>query len=336
MRFPPISSVILFGGAPILVAAAQRCRDRGLAVTVFTSPRHAAEVVTDDGRSLETMLAADGFTVVITDDLAAEQAELLSRIDDHCLGLGFGEAWSFPPAIIAAFGGRLLDFMGIPHPRYRGGAHYTWMILRGDRRMGCNLQVINAEMVQGEHDSGAMVCSGSYELPPTVRTPQDYFDAAVPHEVAFIEAFLDRVAAGEDFAAQLPDESRSLFLPRLHTGRNGWIDWRWSGQEIERFICAFDRPYPGAGTRCEGRELRLRYARLLADEGPFHPFQSGLVTRIQTNGSVVATSDGHLLIGEVREAGGHTVALRPGQRLFTPNADLEAALLDRVNYGATT
>lgn len=333
MRFPSIDRVILFGGAPLLVATAEWLRAEGIETLVYTAPRHAREPLDAAGTTLLAKLQLLGIEPVITDDITAVP-DLLAKIGPGTLGIGLGEAWSFDARIIDAFQGRLLDFMGIPLPRYRGGAHYTWMILRGDRRMACNLQVINTRMVQGVYDDGELVKTTNYELSERARIPQDYFDEAVRHEVAFLREFLDEVRRGVDFPLAPPDESRSLYLPRLMTKLHGWIDWSWSTQDIERFVCAFDDPYPGAHTELGGTVVQVKGATVLPDEAPFHPFQAGLVTRIEEAGVVVATRDGHLRLARVLEDGATINArLRTGMRLYTPRARLEAAATETVSYG---
>ena len=336
LQFGTIRRVILFGGAPLLVAAVRTLRGFGIEVHVFTSERHATEVLFADGTTLAQALEKLQQPFVVSDDINTE-GSLPPLISEDTLGIGLGEAWSFDKALIESFGSRLFDFMGIPHPRYRGGAHYTWMIMRGERRMGCNLQVINEDMVQGEHDSGAIVASKTYELAPTVRTPEDYFAGAVEHECAFIEQFLCDVKAGRTFELRPIDESKSMFLPRLHTRRNGWIDWAWSGADIDSFVRAFDVPYPGASTTIEDHVVQLRGSRMLDDEAPFHPFQSGLITRIESDGAVViATTSGHLRISEVIfDEKSAKVVLLPGMRFFTSKTALEASMAFKPVYTAS-
>ena len=47
--------------------------------------------------------------------------------------------------------------MGIPLPRYRGGAHFSWMIMQNEKNNGACLQLINEDMVQGVYDSGEIL-----------------------------------------------------------------------------------------------------------------------------------------------------------------------------------
>ncbi len=336
MKFPIFDKVILFGGSLTLVGLAQWLKSEHMKVFIYTSPRHAAEPLGTDGKTLAERLDRLELSYIETEDINA-QHELVDEITPTTMGIGIGEAWSFDAEIIEAFGGRLLDYMGIPLPRYRGGAHYTWMILREDRDSGCCLQVINTDMVQGVFDSGEIVKSRSFQFPQTARIPDDYFDAEVEQAILFIKEFLVEVQQGKDFILKDLDESKSLYLPRLYTIKQGWIDWSWSGRDIERFIRAFDSPYMGASTIMDGDRVFLKDAHLEGTEAPFHPFQSGLITRLsEEEGAVVATREGHLHIKRVFDEKGQSLlpTLNAGMRFFTPLDQLEKALTYKATYGS--
>ena len=141
MRYDPVDKVILFGGSLTLSGLAEWLKSEEMQVQIFTSPRHAEESLTDDGRTLAELLRKIEVPYVVTEDINLESS-LFSEITPNTIGIGIGEAWSFDAKIINAFAGKLLDFMGIPLPRYRGGAHYTWMIMGNERENGVRLQVL--------------------------------------------------------------------------------------------------------------------------------------------------------------------------------------------------
>ncbi|MBT6206876.1 MAG: DUF4910 domain-containing protein [Francisellaceae bacterium] len=124
VKYNKINKVILFGGAPLLVSTVKYLQEVNLDVLVYTSPRHAAEVLGCSGVTLKQSLDSLGVRYYSVKDINSDES-VLSEITSNTLGIGMGEAWSFCSDIINKFGGMLLDFMGIPHPRYRGGAHYT-------------------------------------------------------------------------------------------------------------------------------------------------------------------------------------------------------------------
>ena len=338
MRYDPIDKVILFGGSLTLSGLAKWLISEEIQVKIFTSPRHAEESLTNEGKTLAELLGELEVPYVMTEDINKESS-LMAEITPKTLGIGIGEAWSFDAKIINAFSGKLLDFMGIPLPRYRGGAHYTWMIMSGEHRNGVRLQVINTEMIQGEFDSGEIVENIDYIMDDEELLPSHFFQREVQEGVDFISRFLSDVRSGRDFKLSKIDESKSLYLPRLNTDRHGWIDWRsWSGLDIERFIRAFDTPYKGASTTINDQRVYLKNAHLIEDQASFHPFQSGLVARVsKEEGVVICTVGGLLVIHSVTSESGKdiTQTLKNGDRFFTPQKELENALLYRVDYNAS-
>jgi hypothetical protein len=337
MRFGRIDTIILFGGSRCTAELAADILEKGVyGLSLYTAARQLADPVFPGGETFGGFLERRGIPYVCTEDINAE-ADLPGRITPGTLGLGLGEAWSFSPELIARFGGRLLDLMGVRLPQYRGGAHYTWQILRRNRIGCCNLQVINEEMIQGVFDSGEIVCSREYLFPASARIPADYFDFAVEQEIAFIKRFLEDVARDTEFQPFRLQENFSLYFPRLNTDRNGLIDWSWDTQDIETFVCAFDEPYAGASTWLNGERVRLKSVRAEYNDGPFHPFQCGLVVKVHEGAAYIATRQGTIVAERVLGADGADAMgrVRTGMRFFTPREKLEEAMLFSPEYGAS-
>ena len=331
MRYDPIEKIILFGGSLTIVGLAKWLKTESIEVKIYTSQRHSIEKLTKD-KNLEDLIKEINVPYVITEDINKENM-LIEEITSNTMGIGIGEAWSFNSNIIKAFGGKLLDFMGIPLPRYRGGAHYTWMILADEKNNGMRLQVINEEMIQGVFDSGEIVDSIDYQMLETDTKPSNYFAREVNESIDFIKSFLEAARDGKEFDLKNIDESESLYLPRLYTDIHAWIDWRrWNANEIMRFIRAFDDPYMGARTTVNKQSIRLKEATLTSDSANYHPFQSGLIVRKHNNQVMICCCDGIVAISKVTDDHGNDLieSLNIGDRLFTPEDEIEKAL----NYSA--
>ena len=333
MKYDQVDNIMLFGGARLLADFAARLKKGRWKTVVFSSGRHLDESVADDGTTLRARLKALGTPFYSSDDINADP-RVARHLTKGTLGIALGAAWQFEKPFARRFDGRLLDFMGIRLPEYRGGAHYTWQILAGNRRGACNLQVI-----QGGADTfhrGPIIKSSEYAFPSSCRIPLDYFARAVPEEGAFLDEFLREVRAGRDFKLRGLDESSSSLFPFLHTKTQGYIDWSWNAEEIERFIRAFDEPYAGASTFLGRRRLHLKSVFPEKTRERFHPFHAGLIYRLHDGEAFVAARGGALRIGRVLdEKGGDAFgALRLGDRLTTPSAHIENARAYSVEYGA--
>jgi len=222
---------------------------------------------------------------------------------DGWVGIGFGEDFEFTQETIDAFGGRLVDFMGIPLPRYRGGAHWTWAILNAEKEWGSCIQLITPEMKQGVFDNGKIVSRRVFKF-DDYKTPQDLIDKVCEEGMAQLKLFVHELGKGKDFTVTEIDESKSEYYPRLNTEKDGKIDWTWNVQDIHRFICAFDKPYKGAWAWFDNGghgliKVHLRDCSSIVDG--IHPYTSGLVVQRTEEGIYVNAPMGRLLIKDYSE-----------------------------------
>lgn len=331
--FAGLRQVVLIGGGDLMLHAARAVVERGLGCAVIMAPRHAEENLPLDGRVAHLAFASLGVPALVVDDMGREDRWRTTVAPAGALALCFGPAWIFPARVREVFDLGMLNFNGIPVPRYLGGAHYTWQILNGDRSGGCILQEITAAV-----DRGPIIRLELFELPSTVRVPLDYFAANTERARAFIDRALADMADGVEFPIRAFSalEAERLYFPRLLTRENGLVDWSWGATDIERFCAAFDQPYPGAGTSLSERPVRLRDVSRVAVETAFHPFAAGLVVRVHAGVAHVAVRDGLLRLGRVLdEATGEDIgaSVAEGSRFHTPQAQLEAARLFRPRLG---
>lgn len=240
-----VEHVFLIGGGDFMLYAAQRFLKLKFTVSLVLSQRHADEYL-----PIAKNVAIDAFkklnvSISILDTIKSYPAyPTLKGFKKKTLALCFGPAWIFPESFIKSFEFGMLNFNGIPVPKYLGGAHYSWQILNKDRSGGCVLQVITQKI-----DRGPIIRAHYFDHSPDVRTPQDYFISNYNEGCLFIENFIDDIKQNRPFRGteynQL--EHSRLFFPRLFSDRNGWINWSWKAEYIERFCCAFDTPLLRSG-----------------------------------------------------------------------------------------
>lgn len=305
VSYKPFKRVFLFGGTPLIIRLAVALK-KSFSVTVFTAPRQRYEL------GPETC----GVQIKVVDDINAVNIGQVV----NAIGIGLGEAWSFGPAIRKAFGNCLIDFMGIPYPSYLGGAHMTHAMLRDEKFWGCCMQLVTKNTVQGKVHDGDVIYGQQMRFEKDMEA----------RYVEFICDFVEKANAGHTFSTKdhgMPSY-QPMLLPRLNTVKQGWIDWSWSGQDIVRFINAFDEPYPGARTMCGDYEITLHQSEFIGGD-KFHPFHAGLiVSQLRPGNYHIATKSGTILC-KMREP-----QLRAGMRLFTSREQLETAMLYEPNYSA--
>jgi formyl transferase-like protein len=336
MKLGKVDNIILFGGSPILAEFAIYLKNSGkYSVSVFSCDRQLKEPATPAGESLGYVLKKKGISFYTSEDVCQDE-KLNSLITSQTMGLGFGEVWTFDKTTIDKFGGKLFDFMGIPLPQYRGGAHYSWLIMRKNKKWACNVQIINEDMVQGVFDSGGIIKNKEYAFSTGAKVPQDYFDEAGKTELEFLKEFLLEIENDKDFSLVKMDEDKSIYFPRLYTLKHGFINWAWNAEDIVSFADAFDDPYAGISTFLGGRRVFLKKCYSEFKDGEFHPFQVGLIYKINEEGIYVAATNGTVIVKEVTEEDGNSIksGIAQGERFFTPQKNIEESMQYNAVYDA--
>jgi RimJ/RimL family protein N-acetyltransferase/methionyl-tRNA formyltransferase len=332
VTFRNVESLTFIGGGDLMVSSALHAKNLGYRVGAILAARHAEEILSG-GQSTVNTLRSNGIEVVVLQDINVwDQWDRFNYAGFTSLALCFGSAWIFSSEVVGRFGAGMVNFNGVPAPEYLGGAHYSWQVLHENRKGGCFLQWIGDRV-----DRGDILRYKLFDLPTTVRIPTDYF--AANHEIGlrFMEQVLVDMRNGNNFDRISFEsiDSQRLFFPRLFTRENAYIDWRWDGDEIERFCNAFDTPYIGAATFWRSQEIRLSKVKFEKRAEPFHPFTSGLIVRRQFGRIWVAAKDGLLELGAARSATGESILekMREGERISTPQEQLQKSLAFSAKFG---
>ncbi len=328
MNFGKIDNILLLGGGKGLYNCCLVLKELGLQPTVITSPRHAEARVHD--ATFPELLAKKNIPLLITETLNTKAVSDL--IDDRTLALSFGAAWIFASDFIDRFRGRLLNVHGARLPKDRGAGGFSWRILRGDYNGACCIHRVDTGI-----DSGEIIMYQEFVYPQSCRKPLDFYNYTLEMYLPFLEDFLHKVLAGENFHPARQEEAISTYYPRLNTAIQGVIDWSWGLAEIERLICAFDDPYQGASTYYHEMLVHLKDCFITLDDGAFHPFMSGQVYRKHDGVIYIATRDGGLAVREITDASGIDIypKIRLGHRFHTPSTELVRAVLFNPVYKAS-
>lgn len=323
IKFPRHGGITIIGGGELMCKIAKYCITL-CPVLIIVANRHYDE---EECKSLK----ASGCEYEKVENIN-ENAEIQDKISSYnrCC-ICFGPAWIFNKKIVDLFESRIVNFNGIPIPKYLGGAHYTWQILNESREGGLFIQQITMNI-----DRGPILESEIYELPSCAKLPIDYEKFNINRAFDFLITFIDNVNQGKTFFLKNNEIewTKKEYFPRLLTNKNGWIDWSWSGENIEKFCNSFDEPYPGAHTQLNGNNtIMLKGVSFIKTKG-YHPFCSGLVINITEDKYLeIATNSGILRVTDWSIKDIKTIVPRLGDRLMTPYEFLENAKY-RIKFGS--
>jgi methionyl-tRNA formyltransferase len=194
--------------------------------------------------------------------------------------------------------------------------------MNDDRKAANVLHMIDAGI-----DSGDIVKRKYFIFPQSCKIPIDYDEYTAVLDKKFMEEFLGEVKAGKSFKRISQKEEESTYFPRLHTKSQGFINWDWCTDDIVKFIRAFDDPYPGASCYWKEKRIFLKKCEAVKEHVAFHPFIAGLVYRKLSGKLFIASKPDGIIIHDAKDENGESVLekIRIGDRLFTPNEDLEKA-----------
>ncbi len=326
-----IDNIIILGGSWITGEFIKVLKKENFKTYLVSSSRHIDLISDENKNTLREIAEEHQVPYLISKDINKDK-KLRRLINKKTLGIGLGAAWSFSKDTVENFNGKLLDFMGIDLPRYRGGAHYTWQILSRNKKGACNLQMVLGGTQ--EFHKGPIIKSGYYKYPKTCDTPEEYFKFAVKKEGNFLRSFLKEVKKGKIFNKTKLIENESTYYPFLNTLKHGWINWNWEGEEIFRFINSFGDPYEGASTYLNKKRVFIKKIKLIKNEEDFHPFHSGIVYRKNPKQIFVACVKNSLMIESIFSSNQKSIikSISEGDRFYTPTKKLEDALSFKAYY----
>lgn len=306
----------VFGGGPLLGDVSDIATTHGWQVVWRTSQRLQGSSLlpsTDSGR------IAGPFIAKRLDDAMHLGTPPDPRQD---LALSLGAPWIFTRAWLQEWGGRAFNLHSTPLPRHRGGGGGSWQVMMQDATGAATLHVLTEGI-----DDGEIVAQQKFKY-STPMTAETWLDETTAASRKLLHETLPELLHGRWELTPQP-ERHILHWPRLHTDTHGWIDWRWSRDDVLNFIRAFGSPHPGASTFLRGSRVRVNGAQPLTSES-FHPFQAGLIVSVGTAGCAVVTESGLLEV-----TGPWIEAARSGDRLFTPTEVLDSARATRAHISPT-
>ncbi|MBA4494187.1 methionyl-tRNA formyltransferase [Paenactinomyces guangxiensis] len=182
-------------------------------------------------------------------------------------------------------------------PKYRGGAPIHKAIIDGEKETGITIMYMVKAL-----DAGDMIAQRSVPI-----TEQDHtgtmHDKLSRTGADLLKEVLPRLVKGE-ITAVPQDESKVTYAPNIRR-EDEKIDWSRSAKAIAQQVRGL-HPWPVAFTLWKGKPFKVWWAEPLDEPAREVP---GTVKRIGTDGIVVATGEGSLLLTEVQPAGKKRMAV---------------------------
>jgi methionyl-tRNA formyltransferase len=198
------------------------------------------------------------------------------------------------PELLAIPGIAALNLHGSLLPAYRGRAPLNWVLVNGEARTG-----VTVHHMTGDADAGDIVASRAIEIAPD-DTAFTLYERMTKIGVDLLLETYPAVIDGR--APRIPqDHSKATTMPRRRPD-DGRIDWSWPADRIFNMIRAVAYPYPGAFVGDGDARLSL-WAASLQPYATTGAAPGTVVAVVPSQGVVVATGEGSLLLTRVQAAG---------------------------------
>jgi methionyl-tRNA formyltransferase len=222
----------------------------------------------------------------------------LKKVGAPTLIISAGAPWIFNDDFLQEFEPTgIFNIHGTPLPQDRGGTIVSWLILN-KKRIGNSI----IHKIVKKPDAGSILLHNEFIYPAQCHFPADYLKVYNKQQEILVTEFCLEWSNGKIDLSKTAEQPPYLssFWPRLSAEFNSWINWNWSGEDIELFIRAFDEPYQGGQAIWRGKTVWLKKAFFQKDSN-FHPFQWGMVYRkrqLRSSSYIAIAVDGGTLYVE--------------------------------------
>ncbi|MGH7785525.1 MAG: formyltransferase [Candidatus Binatia bacterium] len=188
-----------------------------------------------------------------------------------------------PPAVLDCARRGAFNLHGSLLPRYRGRCPVNWVLIHGETETGVTLHYMVARA-----DAGDIVAQRRVPIADD-DTAHRLYGKLTDAAAALLRETYPRLCDGSAPRVRQDLSQGSYFGGR--TPADGRIDWRQSARQIYNLVRAVARPYPGATTRWQHRELTIWWAQPTAGGRNAPP---GTIVGIDDEGFTLQTGDGGL------------------------------------------
>ncbi len=325
-----IDKWLLFGAGKTLLSTIIYLKELNQNVSLFCANRHLSSRM--DNSTFKEILDQHNIEYFVVNDINnCSEIDQLMNDENKIIGISISAPWIFKKDLIESFKGNLYNSHGAKLPKDRGGGGLSWRIMNNNKLGYSVIHKIDIGI-----DTGNIILYNEYLFPNHCKVPADYEKYALNENIQLFRLFIDRKISNLqcDNISQPP--YLSTYFPRLNSETHGYINWNWSGKDIHSFICAFDNPYCGASSFINNKKIRLKNSTFITEDGVFHPFQQGLIYRINSTSVFIACFDGSIILENILDDEDNDVLknIKLGDRIYTPIEYLDAAMISRVNYNA--
>ena len=207
--------------------------------------------------------------------------------------LSAGSPWIFTEKLIKKFGNNFYNVHQSPLPSMRGSVA-SYVIMYDIRSFQVCLHKVTPRI-----DSGKIVYRKNIFIPSNLKTPLEVNNFLQIKNREMLKEFLTKFEKKDKLIEDAQNNFFSSYNTRLSSDINGWIDWSYKVDDLDRFIRSFGEPYKGAKTFINDKQVNIKFTEKSKQDAARHPDEIGRVIRKFEKYVIVSVNKGSLYIKEL-------------------------------------
>ena len=223
-----------------------------------------------------------------------------------------GSPWIFDKSIIKKFGNNFFNIHQSPLPSMRGSVA-PYIILYDIRSFQVCIHKVTTTI-----DTGNIIYRKNILIPSQLRSPHEVNNFLQKKNREMLKEFLIKLVNKQKIKSEKQNKFFSSYNVRLFNEVNGWIDWSYNVDDLDRFIRSFGHPYGGAKTFIHDKQVSIKYIEKSKQDAARHPDEIGRVIRKFENSIIVSVKEGSIYIWEVLWKKKNIInKIKSGDKFFT-------------------
>ena len=177
--------------------------------------------------------------------------------------------------VIKKYKNRIFNLHSSELPKYRGGAVFSWKILRNNHSSCASMHIVDKKL-----DTGNLILQTSIKKHKADTNVIDLIKGSNIKFDELIKKFIFNIEHKKKFSSVAQNEKNSMYLSRLNSKLDGKLNWDWTGQDIVTFVKAMSNPFSGAFSYVNFKKKKIKVNILkctFLKNKKNHPFLNGRI-----------------------------------------------------------
>lgn len=251
-----LMNTVFFGASSLGYDCCETLLKNGVEITGIFSIREQFNISYSPGKPVKNYLFKD-FSVlakeynipyISIDGKLGEFLDEFKKMEPHFI-LAIGWYYMIPNSFLEICNKGGAGIHASLLPKYRGNAPLVWAMINGEKETGVSFFYFSEGV-----DEGDIIGQEKFEISESDTIKEVLEKTTVASKKVLLDK-LPEIANGTNIPTK-QDHSKATLFPK-RSPEDGEIDWSKSPKEINNFIRAQTKPYPGAFTIINGKKVKI-------------------------------------------------------------------------------